>query len=270
MIKVFIVEDEPLVRRDLVYLTPWEELGCVCTGEAGDGREAIDLCRELKPALVITDIRMPRMDGLDMISILSEQQALYPDEFSFEFIILSGYSDFEYARKAMSQGVMEYLVKPIDDDELKAAVLRVRERIVMKHNMSSLQKKMDDNSAGSLLVMFREYDMGQKESANAKHVQEAISFIQSQYIGGITVEEAAEKLAISSGHLSRIFKQETSYTFVDYLTYFRVKKAAEMLKDPTIRIYEVADMVGYTDARYFSQIFRRITGMTPREFREGK
>lgn len=270
MIKVFIIEDEPLVRRDLVLLTTWEELGCICIGEAADGKEGVQLCRELKPDLVITDIRMPIMDGLEMIDVLSELSQITPEENACEFIILSGYSDFEYARQAMRQGVQEYLVKPIDDEELKAAVLRVKDRILINRNMNSLQNNRDKNSGGSMLVFFREYELGQRESANAKHVQAAIDLIQSYYIGGITVDDVAEKLSISSGHLSRIFKQETSYTFVDYLTYFRVKKAAELLKDPTVKIYEAADMVGYTDARYFSQIFRRITGLTPREFREGK
>jgi len=76
-------------------------------------------------------------------------------------------------------------------------------------------------------------------------------------------------LGISAGHLSRIFRQETGYTFVDYLMYVRVKRAAELLRDPSVKIYEVADLVGYSDVRYFGQVFRKVTGLTPREFREG-
>jgi len=268
MMKVLIVEDEPLVRRDLVLLTPWEELECVCIGGAENGKEAIRMFSEQKPEIIITDIRMPGMDGLELIDIITEMCAVSEDNQIGECIVLSGYSDFEYARKAMRSGVQEYLVKPVDDEELKVAVLRAKKRIEDRKGKDNLEKKMSDTNGGSLLMLFHEYELGERKSVNARYVQTAIALIQQHYIGGITVEAAAEKLSISSGHLSHIFKQETGYTFVDYLVYYRVKQAAELLRDPQVKVYEVADLVGYSDARYFSQIFRRITGMTPREFRE--
>ncbi|AEE17937.1 response regulator transcription factor [Treponema brennaborense] len=268
MIKVLIVEDEPIVRRDLVLLTRWEELGCVCAGEAATGKEGIARFNELQPDIVITDIRMPELDGLEMISIISEICAVTAGSVSAEFIILSGYGDFEYARKAMREGVQEYLLKPVDDDELAAAVRRVIGRITARKGQSGAGVSGDGGKSESMLMLFKEYELGGRESVSARNVEKAIELIRTRYIGGITIEQAAETLGISAGHLSRSFKSETGYTFVDYLTFFRIKKAAELLQDANAKIYEVADMVGYGDARYFSQIFKRLTGLTPKEFQE--
>ena len=167
----------------------------------------------------------------------------------------------------MRSGVMEYLVKPIDDEELAQAILRARKRVDSQKDSDTLKKKLSEENE-SMFMLFKEYKLGEQKSANARYVSQAIEFITSRYIGGITIEEAAEQMNISSSYLSRMFKQETGYTFVDYLTYYRIKKAVELLKDPAIKIYEVADMVGYSDARYFSQIFRKLTGVPPKEFRD--
>ena len=265
MTKVLVVEDESIVRRDIVLTTAWEELGCVCIGGAEDADQALQMVRSQKPDIVITDIRMPGMTGLELIELIAEQYAL--EGRACECIVLSGYSDFEYARQAMRSGVMEYLVKPIDDEELSQAILRARKRIESQKNDDNLKKKLSEENE-SMFMLFKEYRLGEQKGANARYVAQAIELITSRYIGGITIEEAAEKLCISPSYLSRLFKQETGYTFVDYLTYYRIKKAVELLKDPAVKIYEVADLVGYSDARYFSQTFRRLMGVTPREFRD--
>jgi len=85
----------------------------------------------------------------------------------------------------------------------------------------------------------------------------------------VSIEEVAGELGLSSGHLSRIFKRGTGSTFVDYLMRVRIKRAMELLRDPSVKVYEVADLVGYMDARYFAQVFKKIVGLTPREFKDG-
>ena len=287
MTKVLVVEDESIVRRDIVLTTPWEELGCVCIGGAEDAKQALEMVKEQKPEIIITDIRMPGMTGLELIEIIAEMYAMSEDSRTCECIVLSGYSDFEYARQAMRSGVMEYLVKPVDeyarqamrsgvmeylvkpvdDEELSQAILRARKRIESQKTADNLTKKLSEENE-SMIMLFKEYNLGEQKGANARYVSQAIELITARYIGGITIEEAAEKLNISASYLSRLFKQETGYTFVDYLTYYRIKRAVELLKDPSVKIYEVADLVGYTDARYFSQIFRKLTGVTPKEFRD--
>jgi two-component system, response regulator YesN len=113
MLKVLLVDDEPFVTKALKVLINWEELGYSICGEASHGEEAVEIIKELKPDVVITDIRMPRMDGLELIRHCSEVLKA-----NSEFIVLSGFNDFKYAQQAIKYRVKEYLLKPIDEDEL--------------------------------------------------------------------------------------------------------------------------------------------------------
>ena len=257
MLKLIVLEDEPAVRRELVLLTPWEDLGIVCAGEAGDGFEGLALAERTDPDIVITDIRMPGMDGLAFAEELSKRAAA-ADRPPPEVIILSGYSEFEYARTAMRFGISEYLLKPVDDEAMKAALTRAKSRIAARSARALVEKSL-----------FIEYEPKSDADQRPGYVDAAVRLMKDRYIQGVSIDEAAEALGISSSYLSRLFKQETGYTFVDYLMHIRVKRAAELLRDPTVRVYEVADLVGYADARYFGQIFKKITGMTPREFKDG-
>ena len=267
MTTIVIADDEKVIRAGICKILS-DSLGdTISIHEAKNGLEALELCRSVSPDILITDIRMPGMTGLELIEIISEMYALSEDSRTCECIVLSGYSDFEYARQAMRSGVMEYLVKPVDDEELSQAILRARKRIESQKTADNLTKKLSEENE-SMIMLFKEYNLGEQKGANARYVSQAIDLITARYIGGITIEEAAEKLNISASYLSRLFKQETGYTFVDYLTYYRIKRAVELLRDPSVKIYEVADLVGYSDARYFSQIFRKLTGVTPKEFRD--
>ena len=115
MLKVLLVEDENLIRRGLAFQMNWTDVGCVLVGEAASGEEGLEQIEALHPDIVITDIRMQDMDGLDMIRRGQEIC-------SFRSIILSGYSEFDYAQKAIRLGVLEYLLKPVDKDRLSAAL----------------------------------------------------------------------------------------------------------------------------------------------------
>jgi two-component system response regulator YesN len=257
LLKSIVLEDEPAARNELVLLTPWEELGMVCAGEAGDGLEGLQLANRIKPDIIVSDIKMPGMDGLAFIEELSKRTRASEDVFP-EIVILSGYSEFEYARTAMRLGVDEYLLKPVEDEALKAALLRAKERIMANSAQSRTEK-----------IFFSEYECKCHHEEFSSYVDAAVKLIGDRFIQGISIEEAASELRLSSGHLSRLFKRETGYTFVDYLTHIRVKRAIELLQKPASKIYEVADLVGYSDARYFAQVFKKITGMTPKDFQDG-
>ena len=118
MLKVLLVEDENLIRRGLQYKMDWTEVNCVVVGEAATGQEGLTQIKALRPDIVITDIRMPDMDGLEM---LREGRAVCP----FHAIIISGYGEFDYAQQAIRLGVAEYLLKPVDVNELKNCLRRI-------------------------------------------------------------------------------------------------------------------------------------------------
>ena len=112
MYRVIIVDDEPIIRKGLRETIEWDSLGLEVAGEAANGFEALRLVRSIRPEVLITDIRMPEMDGL---ALIREVRKL---DFDVKITILSGYSDYDYLKAAIKLGVDNYLLKPIDNDEL--------------------------------------------------------------------------------------------------------------------------------------------------------
>lgn len=258
MIKVVVVEDETLVRKGIVLTTPWEEYGCHMAGDAENGLEGLALIHHIKPDIVIADVSMPGLDGLEMI-----RQCV--GVLDAEYIIISGYSEFAYAQSALKMGVRDYLVKPIDDREFEQALSNACEAVRKKKSFTRIQhqiQSMDD----SRILFFNEY-MGGTHSPN--YINKAVEMVHLQYMDqGLGLKDVADSLFISESTLGRLFKSETGYTFHDYLTHYRIKCACKLLKNPIVKIYEIADCVGYKDQRYFSVLFKKLVGMTPSEFRD--
>lgn len=126
LVRVLIADDESIVREGLKYIVDWAALGFSICGEAQNGEETLQKINDLRPDLVLLDIRMPRLSGTELI------EAARSSGFTGEFIILSGYSEFKYAQTAIRYGVSFYLTKPIDEDELEKALLSIREKIRKK------------------------------------------------------------------------------------------------------------------------------------------
>lgn len=255
MVKVVVVEDERLTRKGLVLTTPWEELGCKVVGEATNGIEGIKIIERVKPHIVITDVRMPKMNGIEMIKELENKTRA-------KYIIISGYDDFKYAQQAISLGVKEYLLKPVEDEALMNALSKT-----VKHINEEQDIYEEADQCFSNLLDFKEYPIDNLEGKK-KYVVKAVKYIMGNYYHEFTVKDVAEELYISDSYLSRLFKKETGYTFVDYLTRYRIYKATQLLQDDSIKIYQVAELVGFKDSRYFSSIFKKYIGITPTELRE--
>ncbi len=259
MLKVAVIEDENLARKGLILTTPWEKLGCEVVGEAINGLEGLRLVKRCQPDIVLTDIRMSGLNGLKMIRRLRQScQA--------EFIIISGYSEFEYAQQAVSLGVKEYLLKPVRPEKLHQVIRGVVQSIREQKNLRKLQNGLE-NVQESKVMLFKEYLLRDEIDCKEHYVRSAIDYIRVNYQRNISIAEVVGHLHICKSYLFRIFKAETNYTFIEYLTYYRVKKAIELLKDKTVKIYEIANLVGYNDYRYFSAIFKRYVGLNPSEFK---
>lgn len=249
MIRVLVVEDENRIRKGIVMTTDWASLGCQVVGEAASGEEGLRLMKEKKPDIVLTDIRMKGISGIEMIESVKEKERP-------SFIILSGYSDFDYARSALRLGVEDYLLKPFKDQELIATLRKVIAR-------RGAEKK--EEKAFSV-DFFKEYPVVPGEG-NA-YVLKCLACLAEHYMKETSCSAMAEELGISESYLSKLFKKETGYSFVDYLTHYRMKKAVEIMRTDSPKIYELAYMVGYNDAHYFSNMFKRITGKSPSEMKK--
>ena len=123
LITVLVVDDEEDIRKGIAYMIDWNSMGFSIIGEASNGSEALNLIRKQHPAVVITDIRMPGMDGMQLIEILHEE---FPET---KVVLLSGYSDIEYYRKALSFMIFDYILKPSNPDEFTKILIRLRNSI---------------------------------------------------------------------------------------------------------------------------------------------
>ena len=259
MIKVIVVEDEYLLRTGLIRSMPWRECGCEVIGEADNAGEGIRLAETLKPDIVITDIRLPGMDGLEMIAAIKAK-------LDCEFIILSGYSHFEYVRQAVALGARGYLLKPVDDDEFMATLEEAAEMVHHKRQFSRLLRQYENHAgnrpeAGELRLPMKPVRVTDNNLAAA------IDYIRDHCAENISCSVVADQLHISVSTLSKLFKTSTGYTFLEFLTLHRIRRSMDLLEQTDLKTYQIAGQVGYQDARYFSDIFKRIVGMTPTQYR---
>ncbi|NLM04134.1 MAG: response regulator [Clostridiales bacterium] len=259
MIKVIIVEDEEFICNGMILTTPWENFQCQVVGKAANGLEGMNLIKKIKPDIVITDVRMPKMDGINMIENLK-------NVVDTQYIIISGYDDFKYAQQAIKLGVKDYLLKPIDDEEFYRTLENLSEYIKGRRREKEAKKHICPK-ANSKSQFCNGNSFDEAYDGRVKYVSEAIDYIKNNYFQNINIKDLAENLYISESYLSRLFKEHTGYTLVEYITNYRMNKATELLKDHTIKIYEVAELVGYNDARYFSVLFKKHMGVSPMEFK---
>lgn len=246
MYKVIVVEDEKLVRSGIVHGTNWSQINCMVAGEAADGEEGIKAAKKYHPDVIITDVCMPKMDGIEMVRQLREEKI------DAVVIFLTAYDEFRYAQQAIRLGAADYLLKPFEDGALEEAVAGI---------LAKTQKAVTETTEASELIL----EKGDK----SKYIMEAIAYIDENYANPkISVKTVAASLGISEGHLSHLFRKETDFTFLSYLTQCRVRMAKKLLKDYRHKVYEVAEQVGYRDITYFSVIFKKSVGVSPSEYQD--
>lgn len=257
MLKVVIVEDEDIIRKGLIYTIDWLSMECMIVGDACDGVEGLRLIQELKPDLVITDIKMPMMNGLEMLEKALENHQFYS-------IILTSYSDFEYAKQAISIKVFEYLLKPVDTEQLKSIIDRVKRDAGQQKAFDNLVK-----SGESIELVDIDVYVFQNSKINY-YVSEALKQIKSNYPDRISIESISDNLGVSTSYLSRKFREATSQTFLDILNKYRVQKAIELLNTGRYRVSEISEMTGFGDYKHFCSVFKKYVNTSPTEFKKAK
>ncbi len=404
MLKTLVVDDEYLVRAGICQTIDWSERGVEIVGQADNGEDGLELALLHRPDVIITDIRMPYMNGLELIAKVKEHKL------DSGIIVLSGYDEFQYAQTAMQYGASTYLLKPVDIEQLAEAVLKVgreaRERQSASDKLDLLSRELgtiagrfwldlllgelpddealrekltllrldpsdlfplaavvvsaakpdesatpelatalpqqiahhleahsinalacqrtsprqwtavvslgeDTDSAFSRIRSFGEEltrDVGETavgigtpatrweelrvsyESASSaadrafsghaqvlmageraedgfrREIRAALAYIRTHYADNVTVEKVAAEVYVSPTHLMHLFRKELDKTFSECLTEYRIEMAKRMLRDPKYRVYEVGDLVGFGDSKYFSQVFKKMTGMPPSEY----
>ncbi|SFO05970.1 response regulator transcription factor [Proteiniclasticum ruminis] len=253
MIRVLIVEDEEFIRKGLVHTMDWLKMDCLVVGEAENGEEGYEKILQMKPDLVLTDIRMPKLDGITMIEKAKKVE-------KFHSILLTSYAEFEYAKRAITVDVSSYLLKPVSEKELEEAVERVR--------MDLRQYKNPKEEEKNPLLREMEEIMAQGSATNY-YVVETIKAITKEYGSRISIETVSSQLGVSPSYLSRKFKEVTGKTFLEVLHEYRIIQSAKLLATGKYRVGEVADLSGFSDYKHFYSVFKKYTGIAPTEYTKG-
>ena len=254
MYRVLIAEDEDIIRKGIAYTMDWMGMGCTIVGEAVNGLEGLEKIKELEPDIVLADIMMPIMDGIEMIRRAKEDASTA----SFKPVILTSYADFEYAKKAIDLDVSAYLMKPVDEDELKKNIAKIISEIERDREYDRLtEMKAPADRAPEMFV---------KSDRENVYIQHILNVTKERYAEKISIETFSEELGVSASYLSRKFKDSTGTGYLDYLNKYRIQQAIKLLETGKYKVYEVSDMTGFTDYKHFNSVFKRYTGVSPSEF----
>ncbi len=240
---ILLVDDERWVRTALKWTINKLNFPLHVAQECANGLEALDWIKQNEVDLVLTDIRMPIMDGLSFVKELSYLKI------ELDVIVISVHDEFSFVQQALRTGVTDYLLKPIEETELKACLGKWLD----KQTKDEIKKETKYNEGGNLPF---------------STIERVLQYIEKTPLEQITLKDAAESVHMNPSYLSQLFKQQLNKKFVDYITELRIEESKRLLLHSTLRMSEIAERVGYSDLAYFSNIFKRMTGYSPSEFRK--
>ena len=262
MIRLLIADDERLEREALVDMVSRRFVEHeIVTEVAENGRKAADTAILWGADLILMDIEMPGMNGLDAARAVLAQRP------SCRVIFVTAYSLFQYAHEAVHLGACDYLLKPVDPDELEASIRRAIRQVEAERRLEALAPVQQEPELSAPEA--EEAPHAESENSQTALVMAHVRrYLEDNYMFDISLDSVGEILHISPAYLSAQFKKYQKMNFLDCLTELRINAAKELLNDPFRSSAEVASMVGYEDASYFARAFKKRTGVTPTQYRK--
>ncbi|RSD27039.1 response regulator transcription factor [Mesobacillus subterraneus] len=249
---ILIVDDEPRTRQGLQRtLESWNN-GEYTILTAESGEDVLRISEERKIHILLSDIRMPEMTGLQLLKTLKEKQV------SPVVIMISAYSEFEYAQEALRLGVVNYLLKPIGKKKLLEAVEEAVKIMEKQVRAGMIERVVDQKIV----------DASNKMDSTRDTIRKAISYIDEHLQEDFTLKDVAGHVHLNPSYFSVLFKEQVNLNFSEYVTRRRIQRAKELVVSTSLPINEIAEEVGYKTAKYFIKIFKEIEGMTPSAYRK--
>ncbi|MBO5371249.1 MAG: response regulator [Lachnospiraceae bacterium] len=242
-----MADDEAWIAIGIKKLIEKSGLPFKVIGEANNGVTTLEEVEKKKPDVLFTDIRMPGLNGIELLEEIKKKKL------DTKVVLISGYAEFEYAQKALQLKAYDYLLKPIEQEQLNKVLERIKKDFMT-----------DENLEGEIR------ESVSKEEVSPTIIHQIVGEIQDKYTENITLTDLAEKYGISISHLSSLIKNELKLPFSEYITARRMQKAKELLKDESLSIAQVAEQTGYNDYFYFTRVFKKSTGISPSKYRKGK
>lgn len=242
MFDIILVDDEAFALKYLAELVDWNEYSFNLVKYFRSGVSALEFIKNTPPDLIITDIKMPGVSGLDIADYCHRN---IPDTL---VVFISAYRDFDYAKKALNFSVSDYILKPITADEVIQTLVKMREKLTgMKKPKMEVNYQKDENGGDEIIAMSNE-------------------FLEGNYSKKITVEDAANYVSLSAPYFCSYFKKKTGMTFMTALNIYRINKAKELLKAPDTKASMVYIAVGFKSRSHFNSIFKKCTKKTPAQY----
>lgn len=238
MLNVYIADDEVWITLGLKKLLEKTGIDTEVIGTANNGLVAKEEIAMFKPDVIFTDIRMPGLSGLDLLQTIPE---ISPDS---KVVIITGFAEFSYAKEAVQHHAFDYLLKPIKEEDLT----RVLIAILKERGETEEEVKQSPT-----------YD---------KTIDNVVSDIREHYMEDISLTSLAAKYNISMARLSEMIKEHLQLNFSDYIASLRIQRAKELLRDESLSIQEIAEIVGYNDYFYFTKVFKKVEGISPSKYRK--
>ena len=236
-VTLMIADDESFILRGLKEIVSDSDLPLKLIGTAGNGMDAFALLLSSSPDIAIMDIRMPGMDGLEVIRRARDAGL------TTHFLILSGYNDFSYAQEAISYGVAGYCLKPLDPHETSEALNRAKNHLDSRKTITPEPSYLDDNFEG-----LRNY-------------------IITHFSEKLTLKSLAAEFNMNPNYCCSLFTKYLGQTFSAYLTELRITEAQNLLHNSDYSLEEIASLVGFKDYFYFSKVFKKYCKYSPKEYR---
>ena len=243
MYRVYLVDDEKLILEELVEMVPWLDNGFEVAGSSDNPLRAFEEIKDLRPDAVFTDLKMPVMDGIELVKRLRNEGI------ETEFIMISAYNDFNSVRSFFQESGFDYILKPVDNREIEIVLERLNTRL------SKIRPQYTADDPGDALT-------------DNPIFNRLIHYINGHFAERITLESLSKDFGFSRNYICRLFQKNVNKSLSLYLTDIRLENAKKLLKDKTVLIKEAASRSGYTDYYHFSKVFKEKYGLSPKEFRE--
>ncbi|PKM69086.1 MAG: DNA-binding response regulator [Firmicutes bacterium HGW-Firmicutes-2] len=249
--KLLIVDDEPIIRMGIKKLVDLKAMGITEVLEATNGETGLEIFINELPDIVLADINMPRMNGLEFAERI---KLMSP---TVKIAIITGYDYFEYARQGIKVGVDDYILKPVSKKDIEQLLEKLVERV----------KSSQKNKAVIGLVLRLEKD---NEINDETGYREQIMVLMERHMNkaDFSLRFLADELGLSMGYLSGLFRKIFGITFKEYVLTKRLDQAKLLLLSSQMKNYEISEAVGMTDPNYFSAAFKKRFGYSPNQYRE--
>lgn len=235
---VLAVDNEPYSLICLQKFFHQPAYGFSCVHTAGNALAAIEQIHRETPDLIVSDIRMPQMDGIEFLQYLSREKI------PSKVVLVSAYADFSYVQKALRYGAVDYLLKPVQEDEVRRVLQKIRQLLSQR-------------------------DGGKEDEISMEDTQIAIKeFLRQNYMKPLQLQDLADFVHLTPNYCGVLFQKLFGTPFTKYLAALRLEKSTELLKMKHIPINRIAFLVGYSDVFYFSRLFKQKFGMSPSEYRD--